>query len=72
MEHLTNSGEVTIEIPALPLLEGTYDLTVAFTDLTEVHEFDHWEKKIRFDVRQYDVFEEGLLTVNSHWSAKVN
>ena len=72
MEHLTNGGEVIIEIPALPLLEGTYDLTVAFTDLTEVHEFDHWEKRIRFDVRQYDVFEEGLLTVNSQWSAIVN
>jgi hypothetical protein len=72
MEHLTNSGEVTIEIPSLPLLEGTYELTVALTDLTEIHEFDHWEKRIRFDVRQHDVFEEGLITVASDWSASVN
>jgi ABC-2 type transport system ATP-binding protein len=71
MAHLQNSGEVIIEIPSLPLLEGTYDLTVAFTDLTEVHEFDHWEKRTRFNVRQHDVFEEGLLTVNSQWSAEI-
>lgn len=58
---------VDIEIPSLPLLEGTYDLTVAFSDDTEVHEFDHWEKRIRFDVVQDGVFEEGLVTVDSQW-----
>jgi ABC-type polysaccharide/polyol phosphate transport system ATPase subunit len=69
IEHLSNNGQVEIQIPALPLLEGTYELTVAFSDLTEVHEFDHWEKRIRFDVRQHDIFEEGLITVASNWSA---
>lgn len=61
------SATVDISIPQLPLLEGTYDLTVAFSDETEVHEFDHWEKKVRFDVIQDGVFEEGLVTVESTW-----
>jgi ABC-2 type transport system ATP-binding protein len=58
---------VDIEIPTFPLLEGTYDLTVAFSDETEVHEFDHWEKRVRFDVVQDGVFEEGLITIDSDW-----
>lgn len=61
------SAVIEIEIPSLPLLEGTYDLTVAFCDDTEVHEFDHWEKRIRFEVVQDGVFEEGLVTVDSQW-----
>jgi len=60
-------ASVDIEIPSLPLLEGTYDLTVVFSDETEVHEFDHWEKTIRFDVSQDGVFEEGMVTIDSTW-----
>jgi len=71
MEHLKNGGSVDINIPSLPLLEGTYELTVAFSDLTEIHEFDHWDKRIRFDVYQHDVFEEGLVTIDSKWSAEI-
>ena len=34
-------ASVDIAIPSLPLLEGVYDLTVALTDHTEVHPYDH-------------------------------
>ena len=59
---------VDLEINSLPLLEGTYDLTVALSDHSEVHAFDHWEKRIRFDVRQYDTFDEGMVQIDSKWS----
>jgi hypothetical protein len=60
-------GHVDIVIPNTPLLEGTYDLTVAISDKTEIHAFDHWEKRIRFDVHQHDIFDEGFVTVESKW-----
>ena len=61
-------GSVDLEIESLPLLEGTYDLTVALSDHAEVHPFDHWEKRIRFDVHQYDTFDEGIVQIESKWA----
>jgi ABC-2 type transport system ATP-binding protein len=60
-------GSVDLLIDSLPLLEGTYDLTVALSDHAEVHPFDHWEKRIRFDVHQYDTFDEGIVQISSTW-----
>ena len=59
---------ITLEVPRLPILEGTYELTVALSDLAEVHEFDHWEKRYRFDVRQSGTYDEGVLNVAATWS----
>jgi hypothetical protein len=67
IESISGSGVVTLRIPYLPLLEGTYDLTVFLSDSTEVIAFDHWERRIRFDVHQHDVFDEGLVTIKSAW-----
>jgi len=61
------TGYVDLVFNSLPLLEGTYDLTIALSDYTEVHPFDHWEKRIRFDVHQYDTFDEGLVSIESTW-----
>jgi hypothetical protein len=63
--HGTSSVDLLID--SLPLLEGTYDLTIALSDHAEVHPFDHWEKRIRFDVHQYDTFDEGLVQISSTW-----
>ena len=60
-------GSVDLLIDSLPLLEGTYDLTIALSDHAEVHPFDHWEKRIRFDVHQYDTFDEGIVQISSTW-----
>jgi ABC-2 type transport system ATP-binding protein len=43
-------GEVEVVIPALPLAEGTYDLSVAIVDRTEKNPYDYWRRPIRFDV----------------------
>ena len=62
-------GPATVEvsIPSLPLLEGVYDLTVALTDHTEVHPYDHWERRVRFEVRQYRTYDSGLVSIPTEW-----
>lgn len=67
IEQIAGPGHVDIRIPALPLLEGTYDLTIALSDHTELLAFDHWEKRVRFEVHQHSVFDEGFVMVDSDW-----
>jgi ABC-type polysaccharide/polyol phosphate transport system ATPase subunit len=64
---LNNSGTITLNIPELPILAGTYDLTVALTDQHEAYEYDHWERRVRFDVVQYNSFDEGLIQIEANW-----
>jgi ABC-2 type transport system ATP-binding protein len=65
---LNNSGTITLNIPELPILAGTYDLTVALTDQHETYEYDHWERRVRFDVVQYNSFDEGLIQIEANWN----
>jgi energy-coupling factor transporter ATP-binding protein EcfA2 len=60
-------GRATFNIDALPLLEGVYDLTVSIADHTEVHEYDHWDKRVRFEVRQSGIYDEGVVVVDGSW-----
>lgn len=60
-------GTVTISVPRLPLLEGTYDLSVALTSESETHDFDHWRKCSRFTVHRNNIFDEGVVAVESTW-----
>ena len=66
--HLPESVTATIDIPHLPLLEGTYYISVACTDATGTTEYDHCQNWVRFDVHQNDLFEEGLVAVPSSWN----
>ncbi len=61
-------ASVDIAIDSLPLLEGVYDLTVALTDHTEVHPYDHWDRRIRFEVRQFKSYDSGLVSIPAHWT----
>jgi len=65
-------GEATVKIvlPSVPLLEGVYDLTASVTDHTEIHPYDHWEKRIRFEVKQFKVFDSGVVHIETHWKAE--
>lgn len=58
---------VSIHIPVLPLLEGTYFLSMAITDATGTTEYDHCQNWVRFDVHQIDLFEEGVVTIPATW-----
>jgi ABC-2 type transport system ATP-binding protein len=64
---LNNSGTITLNIPDLPILAGTYDLTVALSDQHETYEYDHWERRVRFDIVQYNSFDEGLIQIDANW-----
>ena len=67
---VSGNGSIDIEMPEFPLLSGTYDLTIAISDASEVHSFDHWEKGLRFDVSQGKIFDEGLVTFPARFSYK--
>jgi len=66
--QLAGQGSIDLSIDQLPLLGGTYDLTVALSDESEVYSFDHWEKGLRFDVTQGQVFDEGFVTIPGKFS----
>jgi ABC-type polysaccharide/polyol phosphate transport system ATPase subunit len=59
---------VNFEIPVLTLLEGTYDLTIALSDMSEVREYDHWDRKVRFNVHQFATFDEGIVAIDGSWT----
>lgn len=65
--RMFGKGHVDLVLESLPLLEGTYDLTIAVSDKAEVHPYDHWEKRVRFDVHQSGVYDEGLIMMDGHW-----
>lgn len=67
---LNGKAKITVDMPAMPLLEGVYDLTVAVTDQTEMHPYDHWEKRLRFEVRQHRVFDVGDVHIESKWNVE--
>jgi ABC-type polysaccharide/polyol phosphate transport system ATPase subunit len=68
----------TFHIDCFPLLEGMYDLTVAVSDHTEVHPFDHWQNALRFEVDQSGIYDgasvltEGTWTIDSRSARRVD
>jgi hypothetical protein len=61
------NGQIRLNIDHLPLLAGTYDLSVVIADHSGIHEYDHWEKRIRIDVIQNGTFDTGIVDIKSHW-----
>lgn len=66
---INGPARVDIGIEHLPLLEGVYDLTVAVTDQTEMHPYDHWDKRVRFEVKQFRVYDAGVVHIAAAWRA---
>ena len=64
---IKDSASVELKFPALPLLEGTYELSLGITDQTEVQPYDWWERRIRFDVRQYVNSDHGVVHIPTKW-----
>jgi ABC-2 type transport system ATP-binding protein len=61
-------SSVDLVIDRLSLLEETYDISLAVTDASGTHEYDHWERRIRFETRQTGIFDVGMIALESHWS----
>ena len=68
VHRLKESGTVVIDIPRVPLLEGSYDITAIITDNSEGRVYDWWDKRIRFDVTSGSNFDEGIVTIDSVWN----
>jgi ABC-type polysaccharide/polyol phosphate transport system ATPase subunit len=64
----TKTGSVEFFVDSLPILEGTFDLTIDVSDNAEVNPYDHLEKAIRFNVIQRGTFDEGVTRVGGTWS----
>ena len=64
---IKEKASIELKFPSLPLLEGTYELTLALTDHTEAQHYDYWERRIRFDVRQYVSGDHGLVSIPTSW-----
>ena len=65
--RIENTASIDLVFPALPLLEGSYELTLAITNQTEIQPYDWWERRIRFDVRQYANADQGVVHIPSTW-----
>jgi ABC-2 type transport system ATP-binding protein len=63
-------GHISLDIDSLPLLDGSYSVTVALRNGREVVEFDHWEDARRFDVHQTGRFDSGVVALNSVWNVR--
>jgi ABC-2 type transport system ATP-binding protein len=68
-DAIEGEGVVDLTIDSLPLLVGTYDLSVSMYDYTCQHPFDHRHNAMRFDVeagvpRQV----HGLVVLGGSWT----
>ena len=68
MRVLDGAATATLNIESIKLLEGTYFVSAAITDSTTTTEFDHCENWLRFNVHKTNVFDEGIVAINSTWS----
>jgi ABC-2 type transport system ATP-binding protein len=67
IDRLQESGKVSLSLHDLPLLEGTYDISVLVTDKTEQRVYDWLDRQVRFDVTSGMNPDTGILTINSTW-----
>lgn len=64
------SHNFLLRIHDLPLLEGTYLVSIALRNRTEVVEFDHWEHGHKFDVHQVNRFDMGPVGITASWMSE--
>lgn len=68
LPQVNGTGRVMLNLPSLPLLEGTYFVSVALRNARETHEFDHWECGHKFEVHQTNRFDTGIVALDATWS----
>jgi ABC-2 type transport system ATP-binding protein len=65
---LDGPATATLDIPKFGLLEGTYYLSASISNSTSTTEFDHCQNWLRFNVHKTNLFDEGIVSVESSWS----
>jgi ABC-2 type transport system ATP-binding protein len=68
LRRLDEPTTITIDLDALPLLEGSYFLSAWITDSTGTTEHDHCRHWCRLDVHQEHLFETGIVSIPSRWA----
>ena len=64
-------GYVDLEIPRIPMLAGTFQISVDLSDPSELYTYDHWGQCATFEVLQDINQDEGLVTIDANWSHTV-
>ena len=65
---LDGPATATLDIPKLGLLEGTYYLSASISNSTSTTELDHCQNWLRFNVHKTNMFDEGVVSVESSWN----
>lgn len=65
---LDGPATATLEIPSLPLAEGTYYLSAAITDATGTTEFDHCQHWAKLHIVDAPAGDGGVVAIPSAWS----
>jgi ABC-2 type transport system ATP-binding protein len=68
LPRVIGQGAVKVSLQSLPILEGSYNVTVALRNARETVEFDHWENVTHFDVHQTNNFDEGIVDIKASWT----
>jgi ABC-2 type transport system ATP-binding protein len=63
-----NTGYVDLLIPKIPMLAGTFQISVDLSDSSELYTYDHWGQCSTFDVLQDINQDEGMVTIDCQWS----
>jgi len=68
-DFIEGEGHVDFAIPRLPLVQGSYDVTVGIFDDAGLHTYDYQTKALRFDVGAGNPREaEGVFAIDGRWS----
>lgn len=65
--QIHGTGSVTIDISEVPLLNGSYFLSVAIVDYAQVHAYDYWQDRIRLEINQGSIRTLGVVNVDHRW-----
>ena len=70
-EKLEGCGVVELDFESLNLLPGTYDVTVALTDQSQLHTYDNRVDILRIDVdRGVSPEEGGVVSLGGRWTIR--
>ncbi|MFM8776956.1 MAG: Wzt carbohydrate-binding domain-containing protein, partial [Actinomycetota bacterium] len=67
IKALEGAATATLKIDSLRLLEGNYFLSATVTDSTGSTEFDNCQNWLQFNVRKTNLFDDGVLALESNW-----
>jgi ABC-type polysaccharide/polyol phosphate transport system ATPase subunit len=68
-EALSGEGTIEVELDAVSLLPGTYDLHTSITDFNRSHVYDNLHLAFRFDVMSGKPYESGgIVTLRPQWT----